>query len=170
MDSTQRQYHQFLINFVLQLTGLFDSEAAIPFKYFTEKGCDIDIVTEDGKGTLLMHTLESFTQHVSNIEPQCDTKMISGPLAAVLGAKQEAKQAYTQMAESTAFHSPKAWTAPEFSLLEYDVLILPGGHDKGVKQIIESESLRTHLRQFFPLTKGEMDGKKKVCGAIWCVS
>ena len=142
----------------------------IPFKYFTEKGCDIDIVTEDGKGTLLMHTLESFTQHVSNIEPQCDTKMISGPLAAVLGAKQEAKQAYTQMAESTVFHSPKAWTAPEFSLLEYDVLILPGGHDKGVKQIIESESLRTHLRQFFPLTKGEVAGKKKVCGAIWCVS
>jgi hypothetical protein len=95
--------------------------------------------------------------------------MISGALAAVLGAKEEAKQAYTQMADSAAFHSPKAWAAPEFSLLEYDVLILPGGHDKSVKQIIESESLSTHLREFFPLTRGEVAAKKKVCGAIWCV-
>jgi hypothetical protein len=41
----------------------FDSEAAIPFKYFTEKGCDIDIVTQDGKGALLIHSLEALIQY-----------------------------------------------------------------------------------------------------------
>jgi metallophosphoesterase superfamily enzyme len=56
--------------------------------------------------------------------------------------------------------------------MEYDVVILPGGHDKGVKQIIENESLRVHLAEFFPLTKDascNAHGKKKLCGAIWWV-
>jgi hypothetical protein len=64
---------------------------------------------------------------------------------------------------------PNVSSNPPFSIMEYDVIILPGGHDKGVKQIIESESLRVHLNQFFPHTKGDVDAgeRKKVCAAIW---
>lgn len=53
--------------------------------------------------------------------------------------------------------------------MDYDVIVFPGGHDKGVKQIIESESLRVHLNQYFPYTKekGDSSGRKKVCAAIW---
>jgi hypothetical protein len=96
--------------------------------------------------------------------------MIKGMLSTIMGAKPPAKAAYQQLSSSPSFKSPKAWTAPGFSLMEYDVIILPGGHDKGVKQIIESESLRAHLAEFFPFTKDGaegMNGKKKVCGAIW---
>lgn len=93
--------------------------------------------------------------------------MITGATGVLLGAKTEGKAAYLEMSESASCRSPKSWTSTGFSLLEYDVLILPGGHDKGVKQIIESESLAEHLREFFPLTRGEVVGKKKVCGAIW---
>jgi len=97
--------------------------------------------------------------------------MIEGMLSVIMGAKPQAKAAYQLLSSSASFKSPKAWTAPGFSLMEYDVVILPGGHDKGVKQIIESEQLRAHLAEFFPLTKDQVEGAggKKVCGAIWYV-
>ncbi|KIM23658.1 hypothetical protein M408DRAFT_332258 [Serendipita vermifera MAFF 305830] len=131
--------------------GFDPTEAAIPFEYLTNKGWDIEIITQDGK------------------EPQCDQRMISGMLSTVMGAKPPAKAAYQLLSSSTSFKNPKAWTTVGFSLLDYDVLILPGGHDKGVKQIIENESLRLHLAEFFPLTKDvpdDLNRKKKVCGAI----
>lgn len=128
--------------------GFDPTEAGVPFKFFKDKGCEVEIVTQDGK------------------EPQCDPRMITGATGVLLGAKTEGKAAYLEMSESASCRSPKSWTSTGFSLLEYDVLILPGGHDKGVKQIIESESLAAHLREFFPLTRGEVVGKKKVCGAI----
>jgi hypothetical protein len=80
------------------------------------------------------------------------------------GAKPPAREAYVKFSSSETFKNPLSWSAPGFSLMNYDILILPGGHDKGVRQIIENEQLRTHLKEFFPHTKRE---GKKVCGAIW---
>ena len=85
----------------------------------------------------------------------------------IKGAKTQAKDAYKEMTESPAWKTPLSWSDPNFSLMSYDILILPGGHDKGVKQIIESEAIRPHLRAFFPLTQGAEN--KKICAAIWFV-
>ena len=84
-----------------------------------------------------------------------------------MGSKQPARVAYESFSASSSFLSPKSWSNDAFDLMQYDVLLLPGGHDKGVKQIIESESLKKHLPRFFEATKG--DGDKKVVAAIWYV-
>lgn len=145
--------------------GFDPTEAAIPYKYLTEKGWVIDIVTESGKS------------------PKADQMMLTGTLASLLGAKAAAKDAYTNsLSASTSFKEPKAWNDPEFSLTQYDVVIIPGGHErrgenkedepsKGVRQIIESRHLRSLLSEIWPYTR-DKDGssdKKMVVGAIWFV-
>jgi hypothetical protein len=68
------------------------------------------------------------------------------------------------MIASPAFQKPLAWSAEGFSLASYDLVLLPGGHDKGVKQLIESPSLRKALIDYFP---GTVAGGTKTLGAIW---
>ncbi|KAH8832730.1 class I glutamine amidotransferase-like protein [Flagelloscypha sp. PMI_526] len=126
--------------------GFDPTEAAIPWKCLVDHGWEIDVVTETGQ------------------VPQCDKKMLSGLLADVMGSKQPARVAYESFSTSSSFLTPKSWSNDAFDLMQYDVLLLPGGHDKGVKQIIESESLKKHLPRFFEATKG--DGDKKVVAAI----
>ena len=48
---------------------------------------------------------------------------------------------------------PFSWTAPDFSLDPFDIVLLPGGHDKGMRQIIESASLHKLLLDYFPKTR-----------------
>lgn len=58
--------------------------------------------------------------------------------------------------------TPLAWTEPKFSLLDFDVVFLPGGHDKGVRQILDSSVIQDHLAAYFPLTRKGGEGKKVV--------
>ena len=46
-----------------------------------------------------------------------------------------------------------AWTDPTFKLDAYDVLFFPGGHDKGVRQVIDSDVLRRMVAAYFPSTR-----------------
>ena len=57
------------------------------------------------------------------------------------------------MAQSEEWQHPRAWTAEGFTLDAYDLVHLPGGHDKAVRQIIDSESAHALLADFFPRTK-----------------
>jgi putative intracellular protease/amidase len=57
------------------------------------------------------------------------------------------------MIKTTTYQSPVSWTSPGFSLKDYDLIFLPGGHDKQMKQYITSESLHKHLAEYMPLTK-----------------
>ena len=111
--------------------------------------------------------------------------MLTGTLASLLGAKADAKEAYTNsLSTSASFKAPKAWNDPEFSLRLYDVVIIPGGHERrgenkqesedgstGVRQIIESRHLRSLLSEIWPYTRVEnhSNGKRIVVGAIWLV-
>lgn len=64
------------------------------------------------------------------------------------------------MTADAAMQKPHAWTEPSFSLEPFDVLFLPGGHDKGMRQIIDSEALHKLLAAYFPMTR--KPGKKTV--------
>lgn len=78
------------------------------------------------------------------------------------GATKSAINLYTQMTASLSFQSPLSWSSPDFSLLTYDLVFLPGGHDKGVRQIIDSPAIKRLLVSYFPLTKkGSGSGGKK---------
>jgi putative intracellular protease/amidase len=122
-------------------------EVAIPFKIFTEAGFDVHFATESGKS------------------PRCDSKMLYGIVGALLGANREAKSAYHAMiaSDSTVAGSiskPHAWTSPAFSLVEYDLVFLPGGHDKGVRQIVDSSATHNLLADYFPKTRRSLTPKR----------
>ncbi len=117
-----------------------NKEAAIPYKIFTEAGFDVHFATEHGKS------------------PRCDSKMLYGLTGALLGANAEAKKAYHDMIASASnvagtINKPHAWTSPDFSLKEYDLVFLPGGHDKGVRQIIDSKEMHNLLADYFESTR-----------------
>ncbi len=64
------------------------------------------------------------------------------------------------MKASPECRKPLAWAAPDFSLNPFDVVLFPGGHDKGVRQAIDSAKLQTHIAAYFPQTR--KPGKKAV--------
>lgn len=109
---------------------------AIPWKHFDDAKFDISFATENGKQAV------------------CDEKMLSGMTGALLGANKAAKDAYKSLVESSsAFQMPLAWTAEGFTLDQFDLVFLPGGHEKGVRQIIGSSVVHKLLVSYFPNTK-----------------
>lgn len=75
------------------------------------------------------------------------------------------------MSESEEWKHPLAWTAPDFTLDPYDLVFLPGGHEKGVRQVIDSEAVHKLIAEYFPKTK--KPGKKAiaaVCHGVMVLS
>lgn len=60
---------------------------------------------------------------------------------------------YDAMAATDEFRSPLAWTEPSFTLAGYDLVFLPGGHEKSVRQIIDSGRVHRLLAEYVPLTR-----------------
>lgn len=110
-------------------------ETAIPWQVFTKVDFECSFATENGA------------------TPICDEKMLKGLSGALLGAPKAAKVAYEKLSTTDAnFQKPLSWTSPDFSLDSYDLVFLPGGHDKGVRQIIDSKRVQALLASYFPLT------------------
>lgn len=57
------------------------------------------------------------------------------------------------MLASPEHKTPLPWSDPAFSLTSFDLVYIPGGHDKAVRQIIDSAELHRHLAEYFPLTR-----------------
>ncbi|KAI5776591.1 hypothetical protein EDC01DRAFT_448121 [Geopyxis carbonaria] len=72
------------------------------------------------------------------------------------------------MKASLEYKSPLSWSDPSFNILSYDIAILPGGHDKPIRQYLESQSLHRHISKFLPYTKRgpKNSSAPKVLGAI----
>ena len=56
-----------------------------------------------------------------------------------------------------------SWSEKDFTLGPYDLVFLPGGHEKGVVQVINSPVVHKLLADFFPQTRKP---SKKSCAAI----
>jgi hypothetical protein len=56
------------------------------------------------------------------------------------------------MAATPEFTKPLPWSSPTFSLSSYNLIFLPGGHEKGVRQLIDSPVMAQHLASYFPQT------------------
>ncbi|PCH05869.1 ThiJ/PfpI [Penicillium occitanis (nom. inval.)] len=111
------------------------TETAVAYVVFKEAGFEVQFATETGNA------------------PRCDERMISGISGKLLGAKQDAIKKYKQMIQDPAVISPLSWSDPNFSVADYDMIYLPGGHDKAVRQTIDSEVLQKHLATYFPQTR-----------------
>ncbi|KAI0206600.1 class I glutamine amidotransferase-like protein [Astrocystis sublimbata] len=131
--------------FVMADYGHDPTETAVPWAAFKAAGYEVHFATETGKA------------------PRCDKKMLEGVTQKLLGASKSAVATYRAMQRSEEMLHPYSWSAPSFSLDAFDLVVLPGGHEKGVRQVIESASVHKLLLAYFPLTKKP---SRKVVAAV----
>jgi len=111
------------------------TETSVPYTAFKKAGFEVQFVTENGK------------------TPQCDQKLLKGITQKLLGATGSVVKQYDAMAASPEFQKPLSWSDPSFSLEPYNLVFLPGGHEKGVRQLIDSPIMAKHLGSYFPQIK-----------------
>lgn len=114
--------------------GFDPTESSIPWKKLVLAGHRIVFATPDGKPA------------------SADIRMVTGQdlpllLRSSLMAQPEAVATYREMAASTEFQNPISYDQihPE----EFDALLLPGGHDKGMRNYLESPVLQRSVAYFF---------------------
>lgn len=126
------------VAFIMSDYGHDPTETAIPYRAFKSAGFSITFLTETGKS------------------PICDSRMLQGISGALLGANKDAKIAYEEMLQDGSHKYPKTWSKGGSDqvddLQKYNLVFLPGGHDKGVRQVIESPIVQKMLVDYWPHT------------------
>jgi len=127
------------INILIPLPsyGFDPTETAIPWKILTKNGIKITFSTPNG------------------ISARGDEIMLTGKKLGIfknlLKARNDGVAAYKLMSESNEFNHPIPYNEIEVS--KYDGIFLPGGHDKGVIEYLESEILQNIIPLFFQKDK-----------------
>lgn len=104
----------------------FDTtEVSIPWKHFVAAGMQVTFSTETGQ------------------VGQTDPRLLTGVIFGQLGAKPEAIAAYRELEQNEAFQHPLPYA--EIDPQRYDLLLLPGGHAKGMRQYLESSVLQSKV-------------------------
>ena len=106
----------------LPTRGFDPTEVSVPWKVLGERGHEIIFATPDGK--------------LAGADPIMVTGKGLGVLKYVLRADAVGRAAYAAMLASEAFQNPISWD--DAFKGTFDVLVLPGGHDKTVKPYLES--------------------------------
>lgn len=107
---------------ILLPSGGFDpSECAVPWRALVRAGHDVQFATPDGAVSAADRRLTD------------DGFSVLNP---VLMTKGDALDAYADMVASAAFRAPVAHS--DVTLAGDDALLIPGGHDKGVRTLMES--------------------------------
>jgi len=113
--------------------GFDPSEAAIPWQVLSSKNVEVIFATPDGR------------------KANADTRMLTGEGLGVwkpmLRARKDAIAAYGEMGQSPSFSHPLKYDGLTES--GYDGILLPGGHDKGVREYLESKVLQKLVADFF---------------------
>eukprot|EP00003_Mantamonas_plastica_P001700 TRINITY_DN1120_c0_g1_i1.p1 TRINITY_DN1120_c0_g1~~TRINITY_DN1120_c0_g1_i1.p1 ORF type:complete len:453 (-),score=135.68 TRINITY_DN1120_c0_g1_i1:246-1604(-) len=107
------------------------TELSIPWRILKNEGFVCTFATENG-----------------NV-PQADETLLDpkGVVFGKLGAEYEAKMHYRELVTTPEFQEPIRWD--EINLLDYDGLLLVGGHQQGMRQYLESEVLQKVVAEFF---------------------
>jgi protease I len=117
--------------------GFDPSEAAIPWKILSEKGASVVFAAPSGR------------------KASADERMLTGNglgiFKKILMARKDAVTAYKEMENCDAFSAPLSYHQLEEK--NYDALLLPGGHDKAVREYLESKTLQQLVVQFFKANK-----------------
>lgn len=117
--------------------GFDPSEVAIPWKLLRQEHHEVVFATPDGRKAMP------------------DACMLTGKglgiWKSVLAARKDAADACIQMDSDSAFCSPLRYSDLEDT--EFDAILLPGGHDKKVKEYLESSLLQRIVADFFAANK-----------------
>lgn len=121
----------------LPSNGCDPSEVGIPWKLMTERGILVVFATPNGT------------------KASTDQIMLTGKklgfLKGTLAARKDAVEAYIEMEKSKAFSNPITYESIKEA--NFDAIYLPGGHDKPVKEYLESEILQNSISGFFEKNK-----------------
>jgi len=109
------------------------TEVTIPWWLFKNKGYDVVFATGNGK------------------KGEVDPKLITGVIFGQLKAKPEAIKIFRELEKAHEFLNPILYSEIEVS--EYDLLHLPGGHAKGMRQYLESKVLQQKVLEFYEANK-----------------
>jgi len=113
--------------------GFDPSEVAIPWKLLSENNIEIVFITPNGT------------------QASTDERMLNGNglgiFKSVLKARKDAVDAYFEMIKEPSFCKPLRYD--EVNVEDFSALLLPGGHDKTVKEYLESEILQQLVVNFF---------------------
>jgi putative intracellular protease/amidase len=117
--------------------GFDPTETAIPWKILAANGIGIVFSTPTGQ------------------KPAADRRMLDGGglgiWKSILMAGTDAINAYKEMVASEAFNQPLLYS--NLTAADFDGLLLPGGHDKGVREYLESGYLQSLAIEFFTAKK-----------------
>jgi putative intracellular protease/amidase len=108
------------------------TEASFPWRALTRAGHEVVFATEKG-----------------GAPAEADPRLFRGVLLGKMGASDEAKAAYAEMASTPAYKAPVAWSTIDPAA--FDALVLPGGHAQGMKQYLGSTTLRDKVGAFWKL-------------------
>jgi len=113
--------------------GFDPTEVAVPWRLLSEGGIDVVFATPGGE------------------QGAVDSLMVSGKrlglLRPLLRASRDARDAHAAMLGDASFCNPVKYEALQEA--DYEALYLPGGHDKGVKEYLESGLLQKLVADFF---------------------
>jgi protease I len=113
------------------------SETAIPFKLLKESHYKITFSTPDGAK--------------ASADPIMVTGKGLGILKAFFMARQDAVDAYGEMIASSEFNNPIKYQ--DIKTQNFDALLLPGGHAKGMREYLESAYLQNICSEFMEQNK-----------------
>jgi protease I len=110
----------------LPSTDFDPTECAVPWQALVAAGHEVIVATPDGR------------------PGQVDARMVTGeglgPWRTLLRATDEGRAAFASFEASASFRAPRRWDA--LHARDFDALVLPGGHAKGMRPYLESGELR----------------------------
>ncbi len=117
--------------------GFDPTEVAIPWQLFSKAGFEVVFTTPTG------------------IKASPDIRILNGNdlgiWRSILQAREDAIDACIEMESSQSFSNPLKYN--DIHGESFDALMLPGGHDKGVKEYLESKVLQSIVVDFFVAQK-----------------
>jgi protease I len=117
--------------------GFDPTEASVPWKYIKEAGFAVTFATPDGA--------------VGQADVRMATGKDLGILKSMLMNDKNGVQAYRELCESSEFKNPISYA--DMRSENFDALMLPGGHDKGMKEYLSSKIVQKIISEFFASDK-----------------
>ncbi len=118
-------------------TDFDPAEVAVPWKILHDAGLSVCFATDTGK--------------VGSADPIMLSGQGFGFFKRVLMADKNAQLAYQQLQADAAFQNPISYE--QINAKDFDGLILPGGHAKGMIPYLQSEVLQFVIADFFAANK-----------------
>ncbi|HUC66290.1 MAG TPA: type 1 glutamine amidotransferase domain-containing protein [Stellaceae bacterium] len=109
------------------------TETGVPWRMLSERGHRVVFATPDGRP--------------AEADPMMVTGTGLGVFARFLKADQNGRRCYGEMTRCDGFRQPILYD--DIRVGDYDALLLPGGHAKGMRPYLESERLQAAVVAFF---------------------